>query len=291
MGNNIIIIGGKGQLGQCFEEKVKGAGLAFNFIFLGSGDLNISNPADVENIFKQYQPAYCINCAAYTAVDHAEEDLGNAFEINEFAVKRLAENALKYNTTLIHISTDFVFDGSSSVPLTETLPTSPVNVYGLSKLKGEQEIEAILEKFYIIRTSWLYSEKANNFVKTMLKLAQSRSELTVIYDQVGTPTYAMDLAEVILRIVQNDPLQYGLYHYSNEGVASWYDFAKAVFDLSETAIKVLPVASSAFVTKAKRPHYSVLDKTKIKTALGIEIPYWRESLNICLNNLSKAASN
>ena len=285
MGNNIIVVGGKGQLGQCLEEKVNQANLDYQFIFLGSADLDITNAEQIEAVFEKYQPAYCINCAAYTAVDNAEEDLENAFEINESAVKRLAENALKYNSTLIHISTDFVFDGSSSVPLTETLPTSPVNVYGLSKLKGEREIESILEQYYIIRTSWLYSEKANNFVKTMLKLAQSRSELTVIYDQVGTPTYAMDLAEVILTIIKKGPKKYGLYHYSNEGVASWYDFAKAVFEFAEVDMKVLPVASSAFVTKAKRPHYSVLDKTKIKAALGIEIPYWRESLNICIQNL------
>jgi len=285
MGNNIIVVGGKGQLGQCLEEKVSQANQDYQFIFLGSADLDITSAEQIAAVFEKYQPAYCINCAAYTAVDNAEEDLENAFEINESAVKRLAENALKYNATLIHISTDFVFDGSSSIPLTETLPTSPVNVYGLSKLKGEREIESILEQYYIIRTSWLYSEKANNFVKTMLKLAQSRSELTVIYDQVGTPTYAMDLAEVILTIIKDEPKKYGLYHYSNEGVASWYDFAKAVFEFAEVDMKVLPVASSAFVTKAKRPHYSVLDKTKIKAALGIEIPYWRESLNICIQHI------
>jgi len=285
MGNNIIVVGGKGQLGQCLEEKVNQVNQDFHFIFLGSADLDITNAEQIAAVFEKYQPTYCINCAAYTAVDNAEQDLENAFEINESAVKRLAENALKYNCTLIHISTDFVFDGSSSIPLTETLPTSPVNVYGLSKLKGEREIESVLEQYYIIRTSWLYSEKANNFVKTMLKLAQSRSELTVIYDQVGTPTYAMDLAEVILTIIKNEPKKYGLYHYSNEGVASWYDFAKAVFEFAEVDMKVLPVASSAFVTKAKRPHYSVLDKTKIKAALDIEIPYWRESLNICIQHI------
>jgi dTDP-4-dehydrorhamnose reductase len=258
---------------------------AYNFVFLGSSDLDISDAEQISEVFEQYKPVYCINCAAYTAVDQAEEDLDRAFEINEFAVKRLAENCVKHGTILIHISTDFVFNGDSSIPLTETLHTSPVNVYGLSKLKGEQEIQQVMEQYYIIRTSWLYSEKANNFVKTMLKLAQSRSELAVIYDQVGTPTYAMDLAEVILKIVQNDPAAYGLYHYSNEGVASWYDFAKAVFEFAEIEMKILPVASSAFITKAKRPHYSVLDKTKIKLALGIEIPYWRESLNRCIQNI------
>jgi len=283
--NNIIVVGGKGQLGQCLQEKVNNASQNYTFTFLGSADFDITSAEQTAAVFEKYNPQYCINCAAYTAVDQAEEDQQNAFEINEYAVKRLAENCLKYNTTLIHISTDFVFNGDSSIPLTEDLATNPVNVYGLSKLKGEQEIGNHLEQYYIIRTSWLYSEKANNFVKTMLKLSQSRSELTVIYDQVGTPTYAMDLADVILQVVENDPKAYGLYHYSNEGVASWYDFAKAVFEFAEVDMKVLPVASSAFVTKAKRPHYSVLDKTKIKNALGLKIPYWRDSLNRCVQNL------
>lgn len=283
--NNIIIVGGKGQLGQCLQEKVDHASQVYTFVFLGSADFDIADPKQTVAIFEQYKPVYCINCAAYTAVDQAEEDLDRAFEINEFAVKRLAENCLRYNTTLIHISTDFVFNGDSGIPLTEDLRTNPVNVYGLSKLKGEQEIEAILRQYYIIRTSWLYSEKAGNFVKTMLKLSQSRNELTVIYDQVGTPTYAMDLAEVIVRIVGNDPKAYGLYHYSNEGVASWYDFAKAVFEFAEIDMKIMPVASSAFITKAKRPHYSVLDKSKIKKAFGLEIPYWRDSLNYCIQKL------
>ena len=283
--NTILVVGGKGQLGQCLQEKIKKSDPVNQFIFLGSADLNITDAAQIETVFQQYQPTYCINCAAYTAVDNAEEDKEMAFAINETAVKRLAENCLKHNTTLIHISTDFVFNGDSSIPLTELLPTNPVNVYGLSKLKGELQVQELMEQYYIIRTSWLYSEKANNFCKTMLKLAQSRDSLTVIYDQVGTPTYAMDLAEVIIKIVSNDNQAYGLYHYSNEGVASWYDFAKAIFEFAEVDMKVTPVASAAFVTKAKRPHYSVLDKTKIKENLGIEIPYWRDSLNICVQNL------
>ena len=283
--NTILIVGGKGQLGQCLQEKIKKSDPVNQFIFLGSADLNITDAAQIEAVFQQYQPTYCINCAAYTAVDNAEEDKEMAFAINETAVKILAENCLKHNTTLIHISTDFVFNGDSSIPLTELLPTNPVNVYGLSKLKGELQVQELMEQYYIIRTSWLYSEKANNFCKTMLKLAQSRDSLTVIYDQVGTPTYAMDLAQVIIKIISNDNKAYGLYHYSNEGVASWYDFAKAIFEFAEVDMKVTPVASSAFVTKAKRPHYSVLDKTKIKENLEIEIPYWRDSLNICVQNL------
>lgn len=285
MRNNIIIVGGSGQLGQCLNEIVSRTARKFNFVFLSRTDLDCIHPEQAKTIFERYYPVYCINCAAYTAVDNAEDDQENAFAVNQFAVRTLAEYCLEYKTTLIHISTDFVFDGSSSVPLVEMQPTSPVNVYGLSKLKGEQEIQSILKEYYILRTSWLYSEKSNNFVKTMLKLAQSRKELSVIYDQVGTPTYAMDLALVILNITANDPKVYGIYHFSNEGVASWYDFAKAVFELAKIDMKVLPVSSAAFVTKAKRPHFSVLDKTKIKTALGIDIPYWRESLTECIQKL------
>jgi len=283
--SNILVIGGKGQLGQCLEEKIQKSSLTNTFIFLGSADTNIKDAAQIEAVFEKYHPTYCINCAAYTAVDNAEDEKELAFEINETAVKHLAESCLKFNTTLSHISTDFVFNGDSSIPLTESLPTNPVNIYGLSKLKGELQVQELMNQYYIIRTSWLYSEKANNFCKTMLKLAQSRDSLTVIYDQVGTPTYAMDLADVILQIINNDKKVYGLYHYSNEGVASWYDFAKAIFEFAEVDMKVTPVASSAFVTKAKRPHYSVMDKTKIKENLGIEIPYWRDSLNICVQKL------
>ncbi|KIO78621.1 dTDP-4-dehydrorhamnose reductase [Pedobacter lusitanus] len=284
MERNIIVIGGNGQLGQCLSEVVSGKEQSFNYVFLSKSDLDFVNADEVSKLFQEYNPVFCINCAAYTAVDHAEEDADSAFEINEFAVKRLAENCLLYHTTLIHISTDFVFDGSSSVPLSEGMIASPVNVYGLSKLKGEREIQRIMDHYFIIRTSWLYSEKANNFVRTMLKLAQNRDELNVVYDQIGTPTYAMDLARVIIYIVRSNQKSYGLYHYSNEGIASWYDFAKAVFEFAEIDMKVLPVASSAFVTRAKRPHYSVLDKTKIKTIMGVEIPYWRDSLNFCIQN-------
>lgn len=285
MNKNIIVVGGTGQLGQCLNDVVSASEQTYNFIFLSRSELDLVDAALTKNIFEQYQPVYCINCSAYTAVDQAEEDAAKAFEVNEIAVKNLAQTCLGYQTTLIHISTDFVFDGTSSIPLSESLPTSPVNVYGLSKLKGEQHIQGIMDQYYIIRTSWLYSEKANNFVKTMLKLSESRSELNVIFDQVGTPTYAMDLAKVIIKVVEKELQSYGLYHYSNEGVASWYDFAKAIFDLADIEMKINPVASSAFVTKAKRPHFSVLDKSKIKNVLKINIPYWRESLNCCIQNL------
>jgi dTDP-4-dehydrorhamnose reductase len=285
MKKNIIVVGGSGQLGQCLAEVIANKEQAYHYIFLSRAELDCIDQEQAEAIFNRYHPAYCINCAAYTAVDQAEEDQATAYEVNEHAVKSLAQICKQYNATLIHISTDFVFDGASSLPLTEDLPTNPVNVYGLSKLKGEQQIQNVMAQYFIIRTSWLYSEKANNFVKTMLKLSQNRNELNVIYDQVGTPTYAMDLAEAIVKIIDDQISLYGLYHYSNEGVASWYDFAKAIFEFAEVEIKVNPVASSAFITKAKRPHFSVMDKTKIKTIIGLEIPYWRESLNRCLQNL------
>ncbi|MBG6236653.1 dTDP-4-dehydrorhamnose reductase [Pedobacter sp. CAN_A7] len=284
--SNIIVIGGNGQLGQCLQEVITTSSTANHiFVFLSQNDLNISDSEQMTSVFDQYHPVYCINCAAYTAVDLAEEDQANAHEVNEFAVKRLAETCAEYQTTLIHISTDFVFDGSRGIPLTETSATNPINVYGASKLKGELAIANNLEKYFIIRTSWLYSEKANNFCKTMLKLSQIKSELQVIYDQVGTPTYAMDLAKCILHIIDSQKPAYGLYHYSNEGVASWYDFAKAIFEFAEVDIDVWPVSSSAFNTKATRPHYSVLDKTKIKSTFDLPIPYWRDSLNQCINKL------
>jgi len=283
--NNIIVIGGNGQLGQCLQEVVRSEPPLFNYVFLSQSALDISQQLQVASVFEQYKPLYCINCAAYTAVDNAEEDQVAAHQVNEHAVKRLAETCSAYHTTLIHISTDFVFDGLKGVPLSEEAVTNPINVYGLSKLKGEQAIPKVLNNYYIIRTSWLYSEKANNFCKTMLKLAQIKDQLQVISDQVGTPTYAMDLAKCIIQVIKSNKRAYGLYHYSNEGVASWYDFAKAIFDFAEVDIEVIPVNSNAFKTKAMRPHYSVLDKTKIKNTFEISIPYWRESLNRCINKM------
>lgn len=283
--NNIIVIGGSGQLGQCLQEVVRTEPPLFNYVFLSQSELDLSLQLQVESVFKQYQPLFCINCAAYTAVDLAEDDQDTAHQVNEYAVKRLAETCAVFHTTLIHISTDFVFDGLKGVPLTEDAVTNPINVYGLSKLKGEQAIPQVLNNYYIFRTSWLYSEKANNFCKTMLKLAQIKDQLQVISDQVGTPTYAMDLAKCIVQVIKSNKKAYGIYHYSNEGVASWYDFAKAIFDFAEVDIEVIPVNSNAFKTKARRPHYSVLDKTKIKNTFDISIPYWRESLNRCINKM------
>ncbi len=289
MKRNIIITGGSGQLGQCLQAVVAAGEHRFNYIFLDSKEMDLTNAVQRQATFERYMPVYCINCAAYTAVDQAEDDQQAAYQINEHAVNALAILCTAHSCVLIHISTDFVFDGTTNIPLTELSATAPVNVYGKSKLQGERAIESVLEQHYIIRTSWLYAECANNFCKTMLKLAQSRDQLQVIYDQVGTPTYAVDLAQCILDIIHKEMdasvKNYGTYHYSNEGVASWYDFAQAIFEYSKTKINVIPVNSSAFVTQAKRPNYSVMDKAKIKSTFGIVIPYWRESLNRCIHKM------
>ncbi len=184
-----------------------------------------------------------------------------------------------------HESTDFVFQGNHARPLNETDETNPISVYGQTKLDGEKVVEELLEQYFTIRTGWLYSEYGNNFVKTMLKLGAERDELKIIADQVGTPTYAIDLAAAILHIINSDSKAYGTYHYSNEGVTSWYDFAKAIFDVSGTQVKVTPIKTEEYVTRATRPPYSVMDKSKIKSTFGLQIPYWRDSLIVCINKL------
>ena len=205
-------------------------------------------------------------------------NLIKAYEINAQGAKNLAIVCSVQDAILIQISTDFVFDGEKTEPYTETDVAKPISVYGASKLEGEEEIKKTLETYFILRTSWLYSEYGTNFMKTMLKLAETRDEISVVSDQIGTPTYAGDLADVILKIITSNTKSFGLYHYSNEGVASWYDFAKAIFEASNIEIKLNPIKTSAYPTPAKRPLFSVMEKTKIKETLNIEIPFWRESL-------------
>lgn len=283
---NIIVFGASGQLGQCLQV-VSSSSRVEHIHFLSEQEADILDREKVKLLFTKYQPAYCINCAAYTAVDLAEDQQELAGKINRDGASILADFCRQFDTTLIHISTDFVFAGDSPRFLNETDEARPINVYGLTKLEGEKIIADTFSKYYIIRTSWLYSEYGNNFVKTMLKLGREKPELKIIADQVGTPTYAIDLAGVILHIIQQNIQAYGIYHFSNEGVTSWYDFAKAIFDLSAIKIKVLPVKSTEYITKAKRPAFSVMDKSKIKTTLGIGISYWRESLSVCIHNLLK----
>ncbi|WP_044401318.1 dTDP-4-dehydrorhamnose reductase [Lacinutrix sp. Hel_I_90] len=273
----VVVLGAKGQLGLCIQE-LSNAYPGLDFLFLDSKALDVSSAKQVETLFKSTPFDYCINCAAYTAVDKAEDEKELAYKINTLGVKFLAESCKKHQVTLIHISTDFVFDGKSTMPYKEEDKENPLGVYGASKLAGEKEIAIHLKNYFIIRTSWLYSVHGSNFVKTMLKLAKGRKELSIVNDQKGTPTNAHDLAGVILKIINSNASSYGVYHYSNLGHATWFEFAKAIFEMTHTKIKVNPVDSSQFRTKAERPKYSILDKTKIMNTFGIEIPAWEESL-------------
>jgi dTDP-4-dehydrorhamnose reductase len=282
--NNIVVFGASGQLGQCLKTVAEGKGVT-DIHFPPETEADILNKDALKSIFDTYKPVWCINCAAYTAVDKAEDEVDKARAINKTGVENISELCKIYGTTLIHTSTDFVFKGDEPTPRNENDVAEPVNVYGLTKLEGEQAVVGLLEKYYILRTSWLYSEYGSNFVKTMLRLGSERDELKIIADQVGTPTYAMDLAECIFHIISSEITAYDTYHYSNEGVASWYDFAKAIFDISGMKVKALPIQTSEYPTRAVRPAYSVMDKTKIKQTFNIEIPYWRDSLITCITKL------
>ena len=275
---NVLVTGSNGQLASCIKDLAK-RDTSLNFIYTDYQELDICDLKQVEVFFKSNQKIdYCINCAAYTAVDKAESEVEKAFEINATGPKNLAQVCSEFDTILIQISTDFVFDGEKTEPYTETDVANPISVYGASKLQGEVEIKKIFKKHFIIRTSWLYSEHGNNFMKTMLRLAETRDEISVVSDQIGTPTYAGDLAEVILKIVRSKNTNFGLYHYSNDGVASWYDFAEAIFKASNTEIRLNAIKTEAYPTPAKRPVYSVMDKTKIKSVLKMKTLDWQDSL-------------
>ncbi|MFD1468780.1 dTDP-4-dehydrorhamnose reductase [Hymenobacter caeli] len=281
---NTLIFGASGQLGQCLAHVAKERNTP-GLVFPPEAEANILNPAKLRALFEQHRPAYVVNCAAYTAVDKAEDELDLARKINRDGVENLARLCGEFGTTLIQISTDFVFAGTGNTPLVETDEAAPISVYGLTKLEGEQVIAAHTGQFFILRTSWLYSEYANNFVKTMLKLGRERDELRIIWDQTGTPCYAIDLAGCVLTIIETQNQHHGIYHYSNEGVTSWYDFATAIFELSGTPVKTVPIRTAEYPTKATRPAYSVMDKTKAKTVLGVAIPHWRASLAVCVGRL------
>jgi dTDP-4-dehydrorhamnose reductase len=245
--------------------------------------LDLCNKEDVKSFINKTSPDFIVNCAAYTAVDKAEDDVEMCNKINRDAVSNLAESA-ENKTRIIHISTDYVFDGTGKTPLKESDRTNPQSVYGKNKLAGEEILMKIRPESIIIRTAWLYSSFGNNFVKTMIHLGRERDSLRVVNDQIGTPTYAADLAKAILGIIMRDCWSAGIYHYSNEGVCSWYEFALKIHELAGiTACKVHPVPASEWPTKAKRPMYSVLDKTKIKSIFQITIPDWKESLKECIN--------
>ncbi len=279
---NILITGSNGQLGseiKAIEKEYP----EHSFIFTDIEELDITNLENLKNFFSEYEIEVCVNCAAYTAVDKAEDEQELALLVNQTAVANLAKVCRKNQRRLIHISTDYVFDGTNHKPYQETDHPSPNSFYGLSKLKGEMEIIDHLDNFIIIRTSWLYSTFGNNFVKTMIRLGNERDELGVVVDQIGTPTYAADLAKTIMTAVDSEKT--GIYHYSNQGVISWYDFAKAIMQIKNIDCKVNAIESKDFKAKANRPFYSVLNKAKITAGFNIEVPYWLDSLKVMIDNL------
>jgi dTDP-4-dehydrorhamnose reductase len=283
-GGKILVTGSNGQLGKELKQ-LASSFPQFDFIFLSREDLPIHHFELVRNFFEVYHPAYLINCAAYTAVDKAESEKDLAFQINAEAVGVLAAVCKEYHTSFIHISTDYVFDGTAAAPYKEDSPTNPQSVYGASKLEGEKQAMQFNPDAIIIRTSWVYSQFGKNFVKTMLKLMSEREEINVVNDQVGSPTYAADLAAAIIKIITEGKWQPGIYNYSNEGVISWFDFATAIKEATGLTCKLHPVPASQYPTPAKRPAWSVLDKTKIQQTFGIKPRDWKESLFTCLSHL------
>ena len=281
----VLVTGSNGQLGSEIKELSKD--YTYNFFFADRDTLDIADKTDIESFCTKNDINIIINCAAYTAVDKAEEDESNANKINHLAVKYLAEISKEKNIKLIHISTDYVFDGENHRPYVETDSTNPNGVYGKTKLDGEKAIQAINpSNSIIIRTSWVYSSFGANFVKTMLRLGKEKESLGVIFDQVGTPTYAKDLARTILEIlpsIENEKVE--IYNYSNEGVLSWYDFAKEIMKMAKLECQVNPIETKAYPTPATRPHYSLLNKSKIKKEYNIAIPYWKDSLEYCLRTI------
>ena len=290
-GGKILVTGANGQLGKELKELAP-LFSQFDFIFLSREDLPIHHFELIRNSFKAYHPQYCINCAAYTAVDRAEQEKAMAFQINGEAVGVLAAVCKEHQAKFIHISTDYVFDGTATKPYKEIFPPHPVNTYGASKLEGEKQALQFNPDSIIIRTSWLYSEYGKNFVRTMLKLLHEKEEINVVDDQIGSPTYAADLAEAILNIIQwlqtHDSrltTHGGIYHFSNEGVISWYDFAVTIKQLINSHCKINAILTPQYPTAAKRPAYAVLDKRKIQETFNIPLKDWRKSLEVCLRRI------
>ena len=286
---NILITGSKGQLGSEINELA--SNYSYNFFFTDKNDLDIADKKAVLKFSKNNNINLIVNCAAYTAVDRAEDDILNAQKINHLAVENLAKISKENHIKFIHISTDYVFNGENFKPYRENDMTNPNSIYGKTKLDGEKAILEINPKnSIIIRTSWVYSSFGSNFVKTMLRLGKERNSLGVIYDQVGTPTYARDLAKTILDIIpklSHSESKVNIYHYSNEGVLSWYDFAKEIMKMAKLECKIDPIETKNYPTPAKRPHFSLLNKSKIKEEFDIIIPYWKDSLHDCLQMMKE----
>ena len=287
----ILIIGRNGQLGRSIKKIVSLKNTKDEYTFVGRNEIDLSDLESVTTYFNKNKFDIIVNCAAYTAVDKAESEPDLANQINHLSVKQIAKVSKQQSAKLIHISTDYVFDGKNYQPYTEGDSTIPQNVYGSTKLAGERAIQEVMTTdATILRTSWLYSEFSNNFVKTMLKLCSDNKEIKVISDQIGTPTYASDLAKAVIEIIDSSYLKAKeqktqIFHYSNEGVCSWYDFAENIFNIDNVTCKVVPIEGSEWKMPAKRPYYTVLNKNKFKTTFGVEIPYWRDSLHECLKHI------
>ena len=282
----ILVTGSNGQLGKELQ-RLTSNNQKYQFLYTTKETLPIDNFEAVRKYFEAQQVDYCINCAAYTAVDKAETENEKAYLINATAVANLAQVCKQNETLLVHISTDYVFNGSSSIPYKENDAIDPINTYGFSKLKGEELAFINNPSTLIIRTSWVYSSYGNNFVKTMVRLMNEREKINVVNDQYGCPTYAADLAEVILTIIDQSETKTlsGILNYCNSGTITWYQFALAIKEMTKSNCIVKPISSSEYVTAAKRPHYSVLDTAKIRELLDIDIPYWKDSLERCLTLL------
>jgi dTDP-4-dehydrorhamnose reductase len=292
----IWLIGNKGMLGTDVEILLKERGLTY---CASDKEVDISDYKELEKFGKDKKIKWIINCSGYTKVDKAEEEIDEAFRINKDGVRNIGLFSVKRQIRLIHISTDYVFDGRQEEEggavayYREDDKTNPINIYGKSKLAGEEEIKKILEEYFIIRTAWLYGLKGNNFVYTMLRLFKERDLVKVVDDQWGSPTYTMDLARAILKIIQDDSVSYGIYHFTNEGVTSWYEFARAIYNRGKKLgliednkkVEIQPIKTEDYPTAARRPRYSVLSKEKIKREFNIKIPYWRESLKKCLKRI------
>ncbi len=289
----ILVIGKNGQLGQSINKIVSNTQSNNEFVFVGRDQLDLSNENNVASYFESNDFDIIINCAAYTAVDKAESEVELANQVNHLGVKQLAQIANKQKAKLIHISTDYVFDGESDESYLESNITNPINTYGKTKLAGEQAVLVAMQNgAIIIRTSWVYSEYGHNFVDTMLRLGKERDELNVVSDQIGSPTYAGDLARAILHIIQtevflNSSQETQIYHYSNEGVCSWFDFAKEIFAFASIQCTVSPITTEQYPTPAQRPTNTLMDKDKISQTFGVNIPYWEESLKTCIEILKE----
>jgi len=280
----ILVTGANGQLGRSIQ-KISKLYPKFEFIYTDVEQLDITNLEEVNNYFKKHKPKYCINAAAYTQVDKAEKEKELNNKINIIGPKNLAIASKENNAILIHISSDYVYHNENTDILTETSPTNPKGIYAISKLLGEQEVISNLSKFYIIRTSWLYSEFGSNFVKTMIKYGSERDELNVVNDQIGSPTYATDLADTVLKFIEADNSNYGIYNYSNSGYISWYDFANKIMELTNIKCKINPIPSSEYPTPTPRPLNSKLLKEKIVSELKINIPSWDNALHRCISTI------